>query len=635
MEFKGNSGKIIEIITQKVKKGLVPNNLQIKKEKRTLKNRVKEGKLSVMDWNYICEGLQGISKVLGDKIDAKIGQEKINQVDVSKIQKYAIGYKELIEDFMYKIQDRAWLQKRLHEEIDSLYDLVQITQSARDGIIMKKEERIDIFNGQKKKVVYDVPMTPEEVRTILSDYESQSNKIYANNLTNYVGIGLGVCGLIGLFLKKDEDNKKRDFIYVGVSGVGVVISEAINRLVLKEKLKSKQKKDKDNELGEKQWKIKADLYRNEPISNSETKLIIEEYTRISTEKMENLNQLGNINLTSKIVADIIQALIVGAYISKNVKITENGKMDGKSFATALIKMQVNNVAISEAKGIYTKIDLDHQKYKDFDKLCEQAQNIISQMEEKVYPLKGAEEPFDSFSIKNLDAKFYPKKNYETGKIVYSTYIKVPEFSVKRGDVILLSGASGAGKSTFLRMLKRGDINNREVIELDSGKKVDSLGKEFISFRPSMDLGNESSVLHQITGKRNIYELSKSEKMKLHKILNELHLDFPDLLEQMSTRRFMEFSTGQQRRLILSKLFYRIDDGASVVIVDEPVGNVEDKLIKEQLEMIKRYAMKRNVMLLLTTHRLDLAEDLATKRYHINEDGVMEQMKIQRKEEERD
>ena len=632
MDFKGNSGKIIEIITQKVKKGLVPNDLQIKKEKRTLKNRVKEGKLSVRDWNYICEGLQGISKILGDKIDAKIRQEKINQVDVSKIQKYAIGYKELIEDFMYKIQDRVSLQRRLHEEIDSLYDLVQITQSARDGIIMKKEERIDIFNGQKKKVVYDVPMTPDEVRKILSDYESQSNKIYADNLTNYIGIGLGVCGLIGLFFKKDEDNKKRDFVYVGFSGVGVVISEVINRLLLKEKLK--QKKDKDNELGEKQWKIKADLYRNEPISNSETKLIIEEHTRISTEKMENLNQLGNINLTSKIVADIIQALIVGAYISKNVKITENGKMDGKSFATALIKMQVNNVAISEAKGIYTKIDLDHQKYRDFDKLCEQAQNIISQMEEKVYPLKSAEGPFDSFSIKNLEGKFYPKKNYETGEVVYSIHINVPEFSIKRGDVVLLSGASGAGKSTFLRMLKRGDINNRDIIELDNGKKVDNLGKEFISFRPSMDLGNESSVLRQITGKENIYELSKSEKMKLYKILNELHLDFPNLLEQISTRRFMEFSTGQQRRLILSKLFYQIDDGASVVIVDEPVGNVEDKLIKEQLEMIKRYAMRRNVMLLLTTHRLDLVEDLATKRYHINEDGVMEQMEVKHKDEER-
>ena len=141
-------------------------------------------------------------------------------------------------------------------------------------------------------------------------------------------------------------------------------------------------------------------------------------------------------------------------------------------------------------------------------------------------------------------------------------------------------------------------------------------------------------MHLTFNSTNISDLNKKDKMKLHKILGELHLEFPNLLEQLSTRKFMEFSTGQQRRLILSKLFYRIDDGASIVIVDEPVGNVEDKLIKEQLEMIKRYAMRKNVMLLLTTHRLDLAENLATKRYHINENGVMEQMEVQRQDEER-
>ena len=206
--------------------------------------------------------------------------------------------------------------------------------------------------------------------------------------------------------------------------------------------------------------------------------------------------------------------------------------------------------------------------------------------------------------------------------------------MKRGDIVLLSGVSGAGKSTFLRLLKRGDINNRNVIKLDNGREFDNLGNQFISFRPSMDLGNESSTLYQITGKSNVSDLSEREKMKLNQILYELHLDFPNLMEQLSTRKFMEFSTGQQRRLILSKLFYKIDDGASIVIVDEPVGNVEDKLIKEQLEMIKRYAMRKNVMLLLTTHRLDLAENLATKRYHINENGVMEQMEIQNQDKER-
>ena len=585
MDFKEKSGISIEIIKQKVKKELKLNNPKIKKNKRNLKNRIKEGKLSVSDWNYICQVMDCLLKILDDKIDRNVTQKAISQADSSKIQKYVIEYRKLVENFLFRIKDSARLQMRLHEKIDPLYEFAQISQAARDGIIMKKEERTDIFNGEKKDVTYDVTMTPEEVMRILRHYEEQSNQIYADKLVNYFGLGLSVSGIVGLIAKNQKDNENSDFKYITVSVVSKIITEVVKKSL--------------------------------------------------RENLKNDNQLGNIDLSLRTISDIVQALIVGAYINTKVKITENGNLDGKSFATALISMKSNDIIIQIINVIYSKARYDAKKYKYFDELCEQAQNIISQMEKKVYPLKGAEEPFDSFSIKNLEAKFYPKKNYETGETVYSTYIKVPEFSVKRGDVVLLSGASGAGKSTFLRMLKRGDINNRDVIELDSGKKVDSLGKKFISFRPSMDLGNESSVLHQITGKRNIYELSKSEKMKLHKILNELHLDFPDLLEQMSTRRFMEFSTGQQRRLILSKLFYRIDDGASVVIVDEPVGNVEDKLIKEQLEMIKRYAMKRNVMLLLTTHRLDLAEDLATKRYHINEDGVMKQMDVKNKEEERD
>ncbi len=254
------------------------------------------------------------------------------------------------------------------------------------------------------------------------------------------------------------------------------------------------------------------------------------------------------------------------------------------------------------------------------------------MEEKVYCLNGAEQSFDSLEINNLKGKFYPKKNYETDEITYATTIDIPEFSMKRGDVVLLSGESGAGKSTFLRLLKRGDANNRNCIKLDNGQKVDNLGNEYISFRPSIELGNETNVLYQLTGKESVSDLDENEVKKLTGILRELKLDFPDLLEQLASRKFMEFSTGQQRRLALSKLFYRIDDGTSVIIVDEPVGNVEDSLIREQLEMIKNYAESRNVMLLLTTHRLNLAQDLVTKRYHIDSDGVLKQIPIEKKKE---
>ena len=65
------------------------------------------------------------------------------------------------------------------------------------------------------------------------------------------------------------------------------------------------------------------------------------------------------------------------------------------------------------------------------------------------------------------------------------------------------------------------------------------------------------------------------------------------------------------------------------------GNVEDSLIKEQLKLIKQYANQQNVMVLLTTHRLDLAEPLADKRYHIGNDGVMREMKVRHKTMEDD
>lgn len=171
--------------------------------------------------------------------------------------------------------------------------------------------------------------------------------------------------------------------------------------------------------------------------------------------------------------------------------------------------------------------------------------------------------------------------------------------MRRGDIVLLSGESGLGKSTFLRLLKIGDINNRLCIQINDREKVDCLGREYISFRPSINLGNENSVLTQITGKQNISELTEQEKQNLIKIMGELNLDFPNLLEQSATKKFMEFSTGQQKRLALSKLFYRIDDGTSVIIVDEPVGNVKDiKMVlccNNQLKKKKIILYKKNFL----------------------------------------
>ena len=635
MRLKGKNGTSIELLTKKIKKELKLEYPEIKRKDKKNKviKRVKDGRLTASDWNYVYCGLSGMRRLMLDKFDNELTRKIISKEDTSRLRIIILEYKNLIDNFMDRIMSSVMFERQMQEQIESLYEYSQIAQAARDGIILKQEEKEEFINGEKKTIKYDTTMSAREAIRIIRQYEKQVNAIYSDKLTDYLGLGLAIAGVIGTILKNDKQNEVNSS-FIALKSASQIGTELLKKMI-EHKLQVDEKWKKADQIRTRQEGIKDDLLENEQINETETNAIIELLKAKTKEENKIENQIKDDELFLDTISSLTQALFMGTYISRNVLIRENGKLDGKSLANALISMKANEMISSKIYSLYMKIEKNKDKYKDFESLCKQTQDIISQMEEKVYPLKGAEKQFDSFEIKDLDAKFYPKMDYETGKVRYATNIKIPEFSMKRGDIVLLSGVSGAGKSTFLRLLKRGDINNRKVIKLSNEEEVDNLGNQFISFRPSMDLGNESSVLQQITGKKNVSDLSKKEKIKLHKILEELHLEFPNLIEQLSTRKFMEFSTGQQRRLILSKLFYRIDDGESIVIVDEPVGNVEDKLIKEQLEMIKRYAMRKNVMLLLTTHRLDLAENLATKRYHINENGIMEQMEVQKQDKERD
>lgn len=393
-----------------------------------------------------------------------------------------------------------------------------------------------------------------------------------------------------------------------------------------------EKIEKRNLLRLKKNRMMSDLLQNEQISNLAQKDAVENINNVNINKINIDTKIENNKFLFDIGVNLFTAMVSGMYLNQHIKQNSDGKIDGKSLAAAIISLSSVGKSCRNFVNSIEGIKESKETMSEYQEISKKTQEILKQMEEKVYPLKGAEEPFNSIQIRDFKGNFYPKKNYRTDKIETSITINIPEFSMQRGDVVLLSGESGTGKSTFLRLLKRGDINNRNCIEIDNNKKVDNLGNEYISFRPSINLGDESNILEEITGKQSISDLNQMEKENLTKILQELKLDFPDLLEQLASRKIMEFSTGEQRRLALSKLLYRINDGTSVIIVDEPVGNVEDKLIREQLEMIIKYAKNKNVMLLLTTHRLELAEDLATKRYNINKEGVLEQSPVIEKEE---
>lgn len=625
--LRGKNGISIRLVTQKLKKEMIKTPPQIG-NKRRIKNSFESGKLTTSDWKYISIGLKTLDRIVNEGIFVQENQLLSGKSDVSRIKKEILGFKELIQDCINRLANSSRDEYEFQKTIDLLLDYSQITQAARDGIIVKQEKRVEKIDGKEKETIYDTSMTPREVYEILREYERQADRLQFDKLNNYLELGLGLAGTVGTIIRNNQTKNKTNRVSVPIITIGTVV---VGGLKLLQGMMKNDNREKLWQMRDEEYKLRSDLLNNEQISAKAEESAIKSIRNVVNEEIKLQNKLGNSIFMYDLGLDLAEALISGAYINSRIQTKENGKIDGKSLAYALISLRsAKGIAgnfISTVQGMVSS----RQDEEEFQETCKKVQEILNQMEEKVYPLEGAKHSFDSISINDFIGNFYSKKDYDSGEISYATTIRVPEFSMKRGDVVLLSGESGAGKSTFLRFLKRGDINNRKAIKLDNGEKVDNLGEEYISFRPSINLGDETNVLYQITGKKNISDLSKEEQKNLEKILKELKFDAPNLLQQLSTKKFMEFSTGQQRRLALSKVFYRIDDGTSVIIVDEPVGNVEDSLIREQLEMIKKYAKRKNVMLLLTTHRLDLAKDLATKRYNINKDGVMEQIPVKSKE----
>ena len=649
--FKGKRGTSSRLLNEYVSK-------TIKREKKKEKNIDKKGKSNgnksghFQEEKSLLKRPKGIGRLVSPDIrDISVGVHAIRNLienslqvfssktlqgenkNINKLKEGIVLYTDTINLFLNRSDRFMQEQSNLKEYVEELRNTYRAAQAARDGVLIKQESRTEIDeNGEEKQIKYDVSMTEREVLYILDNYRNIFEMYRYNQLSNYINIGINIVGVLGMIQDSLKNKDAEDKESVSLVSVGILAASFL-------KLFSRQVAEpmwkKSREVEQVKRRKTDDFLNKEQISYLAEQDTIEEIKKYAEEEHRLQDEGNNRQFLLESSITVITALVTGMYVTNQVRANGKKTLDSKTFSDALISLGTTKGYVGSILQTIIRMKHDLEAADELKLLTIQVEEIEKQMKEKIYPLIGAAESFDSFSVENLDGKFYPTTNYETGEISYGINIKVPEFSVKRGQTVLLTGDSGAGKSTFLRLLKRGDIDNRGCIKLDNGKVVDNLGKEFISFKPSTELGNEGTVLSQITEKESISELDQNQRKKLIQILGELNLYDDRIFDDMASKRFSQFSTGQQRRLALSKMLYRIKDGTSVVIVDEPVGNVQDSLIKEQLEIIKKYAMDNNMMLILVTHRIDLAEKIVDKRYHISKDGVMQEVEVKEQEDPRE
>lgn len=200
---------------------------------------------------------------------------------------------------------------------------------------------------------------------------------------------------------------------------------------------------------------------------------------------------------------------------------------------------------------------------------------------------------------------------------YGDFIAVDNINLTIGnEIFALLGVNGAGKTTTIKMMTGlTDITEGEIFydNLSVKKDLNKL-KEFINISPQ-----ESAIADNLTVKENILFISEIygiEKQQAVEKTKEIISLFE--LNSVENKKAKNLSGGMKRRLSIAMALVT---KPKVLFLDEPTLGL-DVIARSQLwELIKN--LKKDITIVLTTHYMEEAEQLADKVAIINNGKVIE------------
>lgn len=190
------------------------------------------------------------------------------------------------------------------------------------------------------------------------------------------------------------------------------------------------------------------------------------------------------------------------------------------------------------------------------------------------------------------------------------------FTVEKGEFIAIIGPSGSGKSTLLHMLGGVDtptsgkvyIDETDIYKLNESKlaifrrRQIGLIYQFYNLIPVLNV-EENITLPLLLDDRNI------KKEELEELITTLGVG--DRIEHLPN----QLSGGQQQRVSIGRALV---NNPSIVLADEPTGNLDSKNSEEIISLLKLYNQKYNQTLIIITHDENIA--LQANRIISIEDG---------------
>ena len=190
------------------------------------------------------------------------------------------------------------------------------------------------------------------------------------------------------------------------------------------------------------------------------------------------------------------------------------------------------------------------------------------------------------------------------------------FTVEKGEFVSIVGASGSGKSTLLHLIGGVDrptsgkvfINDEDIYKLNNDdlaifrRRQIGLIYQFYNLIPILNVIENISLPLELDGR-------KPDKNDLNEMLELLGL------ENRKSHLPSQLSGGQQQRVSIGRALIT---RPSLILADEPTGNLDSKASEEIVSLLKKTNKKYNQTIIMITHNLEIAK--MTDRIITIEDG---------------